>query len=160
MKKTIYLFIILLFSSFIWHKYYVSVTEIYIKKNKLEIIMRVFPDDMENALKDNYSIKNGLMDSKNKFYLEMYLHEHFELTSAGKTLPYNLTGVLQEDGFFILLIEVDTMNEIGQLCVTNSVLTDLFDEQKNIIHFLYGQHQKQSFILQKPNLSVCVDLDK
>jgi len=159
MKKNIsYLFIFLLFSGFVRHKYYVSVTEIYVKKDKLEIIMRVFPDDMENTLKDTYSLKTGLMSTDAKAFLNLYLHDHFVLSSAGRNLPYTLEGVLQDDGFFVILMEVKNSGNINQLCITDSVLTALFDEQKNIVHLLYGNNKKQSFILQKPDLSVCADL--
>ncbi len=157
MRKIIYGFIFLLMTSFVWHKYYVSVTEIYIKEHKLEIIMRIFPDDMENALKDNYSLKSGLMTQKAKAYLEWYLNDHFEISADGKVLPYTIEGVLQEDGFFIILMQAQKKKNIKQLCITNTVLTGLFDNQKNILHFLHGD-QKQSFILQKPDLSVCIDL--
>ncbi len=55
-------FLIILLSSFAWHKFYVSVTQIDFVPNKkrVEITSRIFIDDLEKALEKRF---------KKKFYL-------------------------------------------------------------------------------------------
>ena len=56
------LFLVVLLSSFAWHKFYVSVTQIDFVPNKkrVEITSRIFIDDLEKALEKKF---------KKKFYL-------------------------------------------------------------------------------------------
>ena len=63
-KKPALLMIFLVLTAFAWHKYYVSVTEIDIKNDKLEIIIRTFPDDVENILHDDYQIGAAIVTSQ------------------------------------------------------------------------------------------------
>ena len=57
---------IVLLSSFAWHKFYVSVTQIdYVpNKKRIEITHRIFIDDLEKALekRDNYELLLTLVD--------------------------------------------------------------------------------------------------
>jgi len=150
MKKMIIIIGFVLLSGFAWHKYYVSVTEVNIQKDKLEIIIRTFPDDIQNVLQDTYHIKADLDKEKTYKYLKMYILEHFQLAVNNQETNYEFSGFTQEDGFFILLLETKIPDELTDIQIRNSILMDMFDEQKNIIHFL-TTYEKQSFILTKEN---------
>jgi len=150
MKKLFYLFIFLLLNSFGMHKYYVSITEVHIKSGKLEIIIRTFPDDIQNALHDFYQINPDLENLDNEIlkYLKLYLLEHFQLAVDKKELPYTFSGFTLQDGFFIILLEAKLPSGYSQIQLKNTLLQDMFDEQKNIVHFMDGAH-KESYILVK-----------
>lgn len=42
------------------------------------------------------------------------------------------------------------LEALESIAITNEVLTDLFDDQQNVVHFNVGG-KKKSFVLLKPN---------
>ena len=152
MKKIFFFFLLMLLSGFSLHKYYVSVTEVNIKPGKLEIIIRTFPDDIQNVLTDTYQIKADveILDSHTVQYLKMYLLEHFQLAVDHKEVPYTFSVFTTQDGFFIILLEAKMPENYSSIRLKNTLLQDMFDEQKNIVHFIDGD-RKESFILTKDN---------
>jgi len=158
-KNIGFITIFLLFTAFGWHKYYVSVTEIQYNSNnlKLEIIMRVFPDDMEHVLSDTYNIDAHLGDLKTEKFLQTYVHRKFKLRTNDSVLPYEIIGTTQEEAFLVILMEVSLKQKLQSLQVRNMVLQDIFDDQKNIIHFMSGV-SKQSYILEKGHSEVSIKI--
>ncbi len=148
MKKFYYLLIFFFLTAFVWHKYYVSVTEVYVKNDKLEIIIRAFPDDMENILRDDYHISPDFSTKETGDYLKMYLQRKFKVSIDSIEMPIHFLGSTLQDGFLVLLLEVPVNKSFKSVQIKNTLLMDLFDEQKNIIHFLY-ENKKESFILTK-----------
>ncbi len=148
MKKLFYTFIFLSLTAFSMHKYYVSVTEIYIKPNKLEIIIRTFPDDIENILKDIYHINSDLSKKKTRELLKEYINSHFLVNIDNQPINYQYYGITMEDEFLVILLQANIDRTSKKISVRNIILQDLYDEQKNIIHFFY-QDDKASFILIK-----------
>ena len=148
-KNPAFLILFFILTAFAWHKYYVSVTEINVKPQKLEIIIRTFPDDIENILHDNYHISTEVSNAKTKPFLKDYLYAHFELfVNDNNSLNYQFLGATIEDGFLVLLLQAKLPEKVEKIKVKNTLLFDAFDEQKNIIHFIRGA-DKQSFILVK-----------
>ena len=152
MKKTIIILGFILLSGFAWHKYYVSVTEVNIKKDKLEIIIRTFPDDIQNVLADTYQIKPNFddIDMVSRRFLQLYVFEHFRLLVDEKEVNYAYSGFMTEDGFFIILLEAKIPENFSRLQIKNTLLMDMFEEQKNIVHFL-EKNRKESAVLTKDN---------
>ena len=152
MKKIVIPIIFVLVTSFGLHKYYVSVTEMNYDSNsgKIEIIMRVFPNDIENVLHDTYEIDADLTKRETKNFLYRYINKSFHIWSGEEEIAYNILGTSEEYDFLIILIEAKTASDLHDLIVKNTVLQDLFDEQKNLLHFKSGD-KKQSFILEKGN---------
>jgi len=155
MKKILILFTFLLFSSFALHKYYVSVTEITYKKdaNQLEIIMRVFPDDIENVIHDEYEIEADLSKRETKEFLYRYIYEKFHLWTGEGELAYEILGTTEKDDFLVILLQAETPENMHEIIVKNTILQDMFEVQKNLIHFFNGDN-KQSYILEKGNPEV------
>jgi len=149
MKKLLYLLLFFSTTAFAWHKYYVSVTEIDIKDDHLEIIMRTFPDDIENVLHDLYGIKADLSQKTTQKFLEDYIKTHF-LIYDGQNQPitYQFVGTTLQDNFLVILLQAPIPPNLKELQVKNTILFDMFDEQKNIVHFIKGT-QKSSYILIK-----------
>jgi len=150
MKNFIIIAGFVLLSAFAGHKYYVSVTEVHLKPKKLEIIIRTFPDDIRNVLADTYRIEADLSQKETQKYLKLYLLNHFLLQVDGKDVFYSFSGFTTQDGFFIILLEAEIPENFSSIQLKNTILQDMFDEQKNIVHFLDGKHKK-SFILTKEN---------
>jgi hypothetical protein len=57
-------------------------------------------------------------------------------------------GRKYEDDMVYLFLEVENIEAFEYLSVENSILTDLFEDQKNMIHFTSNDFKK-SFILEK-----------
>jgi len=148
MKKLLYTFIILSITAFSMHKYYVSVTEVYIKPDKLEIIIRTFPDDIENVLKDTYHINADLSKKQARELLKEYINSHFLVDIDNQPIDYQYAGMTMEDEFLVILVQAKINQTPQKIVVKNTILQDLYDEQKNIVHFFY-KNDKASYILIK-----------
>ncbi len=159
MKKLIYTLLFFGLTAFTMHKYYVSVTEVYIKPEKLEIIIRTFPDDIERVLIDTYHVKADLSKKPTRELLKFYLLTHFSIDVDGMPVEYKFSGFTQEDEFYIILLEAKLPGKPKQISIKNTILQDLFEEQKNIVHFFYGD-DKASFILIKQEPMAVYKLQK
>jgi len=150
MKKLLYSLVIFSITAFSMHKYYVSVTEVYIKPEKLEIIIRTFPDDIENVLKDTYHVDADLSQKQTRKLLQEYIHSHFLINVDNQSINYKYAGMTMEDEFLVILLEAHLDKTPEKISIKNTILQDMFDEQKNIVHFFY-KNDKASFILVKHN---------
>ncbi len=158
LKKALVILILPLFAFTAVHKFYLSVTNIEYsdKDGALQITSRVFLDDISMVLEERYGIKSELVENKasdlDKMYLEKYFKTKFEISLNGKIADYTFLGSQKEEDMLVCYIEVPSVNlpQIQSIQVQNDVLTDLFDEQQNVVHFkLNGK--KKSFILIKEN---------
>lgn len=142
MKKLVFLVLILLgFSSFTtYHKFYVSVTEVEFneKAQSLQIISRVFTDDLENVLrkryKDDLRLGKNLESLQAPLYLKKYLEQKLQIWVDDKIVQINYLGREYDNDLTILYIEVENVPEFDRIKLENTVLMDLFQEQKNLMH--------------------------
>ncbi|WJJ96181.1 DUF6702 family protein [Algibacter luteus] len=138
------------------HKYYISVTQInYVQeKESVQIISRIFIDDLENALQTNYDEFLVLSDKDEapiiSSYLNRYLQEHLKLKINDKDVKLNFIGKEYEGDIVRCYLEVEGVTHIDTFSVTNSILFDLFDDQKNIIKTKINSKNK-SVILSSDN---------
>lgn len=132
--------VVFLLLSFTVHKFYVSVTQIdYVpKKQRIEITSRIFIDDFEKVLKNKYK-KDFYLTTKKEIpetneYIQKYLEEKFRLIINKK--PYKVVFLAKEveDDVLICYLKVQFSEKITTFEIYNTVLTELFSEQKNIIH--------------------------
>jgi len=165
LKKSILILVLPLFAFTIVHKYYLSVTNIAYseKDDALQITTRIFIDDLEDLLKERYGIVAHLdtdLELKNiDEYFEKYLSAKFELEINGEIKPYDIIGREYDSDVIIFYLEVPKVDfsSISTIQVKNEVLTDLYDEQQNIVHFkLNGK--KNSFVLAKPDTKGMLNL--
>lgn len=164
-KKILLILVIPLFAFTIAHKYYVSVTQItYAEKDDaLQITSRVFIDDMENLLKERYNVTGNLSTSEEyklvDEYIEKYVREKFTIEINGKIKPFDFLGKKYDSDVLIFYIEVPKVNFslIKSIQVENKVLTDLYDDQQNIVH-LKIKEIKESFILTKSDAKGMLNL--
>jgi hypothetical protein len=136
--------------SFSLHKYYVSIMEIHpnITENKLQIILRTFPDDMENTIKDHFKLTSATMDFED--LVKKYVKEKIRFAINGKETNYSIIAIGTKDEYLIILIEVPLPKgqAVKYIHIQNEFFLDEFDEQKNIIHYL-DKGIKRSYIMNK-----------
>ncbi len=161
LKKSL---LIALFSIFIFsftHKFYVSVFIIeHNETNKtLEITTQVFVDDMEMVLRnknielDIYSTSDIISDSLIKDYFKSV----FRIKRNSEILEYEFLGKELLDDILNCYIEVRDINYKDSLIIQNKLLIDLYDSQKNIIHFR-GKNENKSFLMNYKKTEIQLNL--
>ncbi|WP_019671317.1 DUF6702 family protein [Eudoraea adriatica] len=157
-RSGLLLLVIPLFAFSIMHKFYVSVTNIQYseKDNSLQITSRIFIDDLENALEERYGVEMNLATEKESdeanFYIEKYMRSKLVISADGTNKAFVFLGKKYDNDLVICYLEIEDIDlpEHKTLAVENDILTDMFDEQQNIVHFKING-KKKSFILVKEN---------
>ncbi|MBR9757472.1 MAG: peptidase E [Algicola sp.] len=154
--KYISLPFLLVFLAFGVHKYYVSITQIeYVEDQaSVQIISRVFIDDLENALKKRYDktlvLKYSNESEQVDYYLERYLKSKISIKINGKEQLLTFIGKEYDADIAVCYLEIKGVKEIAQLEISNQVLFDMFDDQQNVIRAkIYNKNK--SFLLIKEN---------
>ncbi|WP_036158583.1 DUF6702 family protein [Maribacter forsetii] len=155
-KPVLLLFILPIFAFAGAHKFYISVTNVdYSEKDEaVQIITRVFIDDMNTVLKERYGYPAVLGTDKetaiDKEFLEKYLRTKFLVEINGKTAKYDFIGHKYDSDMVICYLEVPnvSLNTLKQIGITNEVLTDIYDDQQNVVHMKIDG-QKKSYVLIK-----------
>lgn len=127
-------------SSFMLHKFYVGIYQVnYVaKKKEVQITARIFIDDFEKALEKRYKKKLYLATSKENAeantLISSYLTEKFQIkiNNSNKTLKF--LGKETEDNVLICYLTAPVNEKITSIEIVNSVLTEMFSEQQNIVH--------------------------
>ncbi|WP_242133463.1 DUF6702 family protein [Aestuariivivens marinum] len=140
------------------HKFYVSVSQINYIENKqsVQIISRVFIDDMENVLRSRYG-EDIILAGENEpeetdVYLEKYLKERFEIKINGENQLIVFIGKEYDGDIMRCYLEIENINSIKTFEISNKVLFDLFEDQQNIVKTKIYSNQK-SVILTKQSHS-------
>jgi hypothetical protein len=135
--------------SFLFHPIHVSVTEIeFDEKDKaLEIMMRVFMDDMELTLRNDLRQPElDLADPKNGQTIdqmaEKYLKDHFKITLDSKVQVHRYLGHEQEGDAFIFYIEIPKVKKFKTIRILNNIITEVHDDQSNLVHVTVGEKVK------------------
>ncbi len=141
-----------LLSSFTIHKFYVAIYQInYVSEKKiLQITSRIFIDDLNKALKINYQ-KNTHLGEKEESQedialMNKYVLDNFSLKINGQQKPIHFLSKELENNVLICYFNIKDINKIITLEIQNTILSDVFSEQQNIIQAtVYGK--KSSLLL-------------
>ncbi|MCC9138733.1 DUF6702 family protein [Pontibacter silvestris] len=143
-KNLLLMLLLILMSSLAYaHDYHTSITDIKYnpRSQHLEVAVRVFTDDLEDALSRHSKSKVTYSSSSDavRQQLEDYLRANlsFELTK-GKPLKYNYLGSEAETDVVWMYVEVPVSStSLPQLYVKNAVLMEVFRDQMNIVNVDY-----------------------
>ena len=140
------------------HKFYVSITKIeYVKEKKsLQIITKIFTDDIEDALQQRYDPSISL-DTKKETeaadeYLQKYILQKLNIKVNGKPVQLNYIGKEYDLDMLVAYIEVTNVPNLKSIEIENKVLMEMFPEQQNIIH-LKTTNSRKSLMLDKDESS-------
>ncbi|NNJ89907.1 MAG: hypothetical protein HKP53_10920 [Eudoraea sp.] len=162
--KGLFLLILPLLMLFGAHKFYVSVTNIeYYEKGKaLQITSRVFIDDYEKVLEERYDVKTliGTHEelSNADEYIEKYLNAKFLVKINGKPTPYQFLGKKFDNDIMICFLEIPdiSLEQLETIEIQNELLMDIFEEQKNILHFKILEKKKSFVLIRESNKGMLI----
>ena len=144
MIKPVLCLLLLVLSAAGLHPLHVSVTEInYDEKDRaLEMMVRIFADDLETTLRKRYNeptldILNPGSRSVDQMMTE-YLTEKVSVAVDGKRQTLKYLGNERDGDAFIFYVEIPRVKKWKTIAVANSVLTEVFDDQSNLVHVTNG----------------------
>jgi len=155
MVKTILLFISLLFCSTVHnrHEFHLSNTQLKYKasNNVIQLSIKIFIDDLETALVERnveglfIGTEKESDDSSN--HIDNYLKDVIIISAGTDTLMSEFIGKeLSEDLAAIwCYLRFENVTDCTDLNVTNSILTEIFDDQKNIFSFSTEEGRKDYY---------------
>ena len=152
MINIIFSFLILLFSV---HPIHVSVTEITWdeKEKELEIIARIFIDDLEASIrKTNDQPELKLLGPSTDQLVWKYLESRFRISLDGKAQKVKYLGHEIEGDAILCYIQVSNVKKWKEIEVMNSMITELYDDQSNLVHVTVNEKVK-SLRLMRDNPS-------
>lgn len=151
-KVAVFLMLFLGLTSMTVHRFYVAIYQIDFvpKKKRLEITTRIFMDDLNDAVSKAYKKSTNIGTEKEKpediTLLKKYLNDNFKLTVNGKSKAYTYLSREVESNVVICYLSVKEVAKVSSLQVDNSILTEVYSEQQNIIQF-NNNGKKQNLLL-------------
>ena len=150
MNRLLIIFYFLIFSSLTEHKYYVSTSLFnFTKDNSLQATLRIFKDDLSNAISKNYlSESSDDLDLIDKLYfikLEDYFNLKLNVLIDNKKIKLKLLGLESKNDMYVCFLEIENLESFTTLSLENKILFELFKDQQNIIHVKKNK-KKRSFI--------------
>lgn len=133
-----------------FHPFYVSVTEMtYNAKTKsFEISCKMFAEDIENVLRQNYKtavdLSNDKLQSQNNHFLNDYLIKHLSLNIDSKPVNYKFVGSEKEKESVYCYLEVVNVPAVKKMTVNNSILYDFKKEEINIVHVIINGNRQSN----------------
>ena len=156
MRKTIQItFLLSLFfvlTAMSFHRFYVAIYQVKYdsQKKMVQITTRIFIDDLNDALKKKYEVTTFIGSEKESLqditFLKKYLTDKFKLTINGKPKNMNYLSNEVENNVLICYLNIKEVSKISTIEVENTVLTELYPEQQNIIQY-NNNGEKQNLLL-------------
>lgn len=135
---------IILYFLFSIHPIYISVIEINSKDNNLEIVFKIFRDDLEDGIKNNLG-KNVSIDTQSKLELnnkiiQEYLNTVSSIKVNDEKKEFFFSDFLLENERIKINAKISNNSSIDIIEIYNEILIDVFSNQKNVIFFnIYNQ---------------------
>jgi hypothetical protein len=134
------------------HKFYLSLTEIHIREDKkaVEISMRIFPDDLDRAIEMTRGVNPRILtkfehDSADAWIME-YLARNFFVRINGKQIHCSFLGKEAESDAVWCYLEAPLPGTPDNIQVQNTLLTEIFQDQKNIIQVYYKEYNRGALL--------------
>jgi hypothetical protein len=121
------------------HKFHVATTRLGIEGNVIIAQIRFFKDDLTDGLRAFSGERDLSLRSSPRLdsLFLAYSGSHFVLSASGAVLPARVIGSGEEmEGKEVIwwyAVQFDSEKEPDRIVVENSLLTEVFDDQKNIL---------------------------
>lgn len=152
--KNISVFIVLAITmAFSYHEFFVTVTEGEYKETEktFQFTIKFIGHDLEKALETsvipelNLGTKQELADANE--YILKYINNHFSINCNDKNLILKMIGKeVGNDDFISCYFESEKVENIQNIEIKNTLLTEIFSAQENILHLkIYSEKHSISF---------------
>ncbi|MFT5166071.1 MAG: hypothetical protein ACI8P3_001302 [Saprospiraceae bacterium] len=139
------------------HEFHISKCQIDFDKTTeaVQVTLHLFLDDLEAALKEQGADKMFLCsdkeDSKAEKYLLRYFQQGFKLKVNEEAVDFEFIGKEQSEDLQAVwcYLEVTNIKFFNSIEVTNSLLMEVFEDQKNIVHIKAPDNKQGYFLFQK-----------
>tara|TARA_B000000475_G_scaffold1509_1_gene1295 strand:- start:849 stop:1271 length:423 start_codon:yes stop_codon:yes gene_type:complete len=131
------------------------------EKGSLQITLRVFKDDMSNAISSGYLDEiSGVLDLTKDVYfndIEDYFNSKLHVFFDSNKFELDFIGLESKNEIYVCYLEVEKLPDFQDLTIDNQVLFDQFNDQQNIIH-VKKSGKRDSFISRVNNSSLKVNI--
>lgn len=140
--------LLVMLCSFVVHKFYVGIYQVnYVaKKKEIQVTARLFVDDLEKALEAKHKKKIYLSTPKEiaetNGFIKSYLSEKMQIKINSSVKSLKFLGKETEDNVLICYLTTPVPEKINAIEIVNSVLTEIFPEQQNIVHININGNKK------------------
>ena len=130
------------------HPLHVSVTEINHNANEktLEITCKLFTDDFEKVLVQNYKTKVDLINPPDRPAMEKlvsdFVQRHLLIKLDNKSIQLSYIGYERDAEAVFSYFQVENIGGIKKLEINNTILYELFTDQINMMHIMVGGKRK------------------
>lgn len=122
------------------HPFYLGVIDIKhdVKQHALNVSVKLFINDIEDALKKTSNRSIDLLNPKNKAEMEAelfsYVKKRLSITVDNKATTLDFIGYEREEEAIWVYIEIKKVNQPKNLKVDTRLLYDFIPQQSNIVH--------------------------
>ena len=132
------------------HPFHVSVVEINhnATDKTLEISCKLFTDDFEKVLVQNYKTKIDLSNPPDRKAMDSvvkkYIISHFSISVDGKQGNLTYLGFEKDNEGVYSYVQVENVASVKKVELTNKLMYDMFDDQVNIMHVVVKGERKST----------------
>lgn len=137
------------------HPLHVSVTEINHNETDktLEISCKMFTDDFERILTQQYKTKVDLINPPDRAAMEKivsdFILKHMSIKTDGHPAKLTYLGYEKDNDAIYSYFQAEEIKSVKRLDITTSIFHDLFTDQINLVHVIVGGKRK-SYKLDYP----------
>lgn len=132
------------------HPFHVSVVEINhnATDKTLEISCKIFTDDFEKVLTQNYKTRVDLTNPPDKKAMDSvvkkYIFSHLAVSVDGKPGTFSYLGFEKDAEAVYSYVQLDNVAAVKKVELMNNLMHDLFTDQVNIIHVIVKGERKST----------------
>jgi len=143
------IYLAILISGFtFFHPVHVSVINIdyFSAKKEMDVSFKVFTDDFQLLFIHLYETKIGF-NTKEEYWhakerIDQYFNSHFQLSDNEKKYSLKFMGLKKNDDSVWFNYKIENLESNKELKLVNTVLLDLYMDQKNLVFFKSGKTEK------------------
>jgi len=136
------------------HEFYISITTIHHQEatEKLSIRVKIFVNDLEESIFQEQGIRLGLWKNvpieNAQAYVADYVCSRLSISINGTPIPLQFqqqrveSAEVVEDHVIVCQLATDKVPDINQIKVYNTLLTETFDAQTNIVNIRANDSRK------------------
>ncbi len=120
------------------------------ESGKIEVTVRLFTDDLEECVREKtgqaLNLDTGREYPSADILINEYIQDGFRIKVNGKPVDLEYLGREHEPGVTWCYLESRALDPASEISVVNSIMTELYSTQSNIVHIQVG-NEKKSLLL-------------